>query len=75
MITPGGMASEFGEKVMYSSLTRVGPNLNSLPPFMLSVLQRYHWRRLSLIYDPEGQGDILEKLCYFPISALHQGLK
>ena len=77
MITAGGTAGDFGlaKHSVFSTLTRVGPNFNTLVRFLVEVLQYYKWNKLSLIYDPYGQKEISSKYCHIAANDIHYGLR
>ena len=76
MLTPGAMASDFGDfkKTFYPLLTRVGPTLNSMTAFVIRVLEYFNWSKVKLIYDTYGQSTVVPKLCHLAAEALHQRL-
>ncbi|KAL3886476.1 hypothetical protein ACJMK2_026482 [Sinanodonta woodiana] len=77
MITPGAMARDFalGKSNVFSHVTRVGPNFNSLVNFVVSLLYFYKWGKVNLIYEPEGHTEILKRYCHIAVDGLHYGLR
>ena len=75
LITPGALSSDFAKKDMFSLVTRLGPNFNSLVAFLLTVLSRFRWARVMLAYDSSGQGHIVEKFCHVAANGIHYGLR
>jgi ABC-type branched-subunit amino acid transport system substrate-binding protein len=77
MVTPGAMARDFAtkKKSMFNLTTRVGSNINSIVNMLLSLLQKFSWHKVNLLYDPEGQNHILEKFCHITADGIHFGLK
>lgn len=75
MVTPGAMARDFAEKQhMFNLMTRVGPNMNSLINFVTTIFKTFHWNKVNLLYDPDGQSHIVNKYCHIAIDGLHYGL-
>ena len=56
MLTAAAMARDYAVNRLgeFPMLTRVGANFNSLALFLVDVLQYFHWRRVMLIYNPQG---------------------
>lgn len=77
IISAGGLASDFGlgKPREYSTLTRLGSNHNALVEFFQSILVNYNWEKLNMIYDPNGQMDIISKYCHIAANDLHYGLR
>ncbi|KAK7095984.1 hypothetical protein V1264_005332 [Littorina saxatilis] len=75
MITSGALAMNFAHKDMYSLLTRVGPNFNTLLRFLLTMLQEFSWRRVLLAFDSFAQSELIERFCHVASSAIHDGLR
>lgn len=77
MITAGALAGDFGhgKHIMYSTLTRIGSNFNTLVNFFVDVLIYYGWTKLNLVYDPFGQTNISIKLCHIAANDIHDGLR
>ena len=77
MVTPGAMARDFAiaKSSMFNYMTRVGPNFNSLVYFLVAILKNFHWQKVSLVYDPEGQKDIFDRYCHIAIDGIHYGFK
>ena len=49
IISPGGMAHDFGvdKNKDYAYLTRIGPTFNSLATYMISLLDKWKWKKVS----------------------------
>ena len=75
MVTPGALSSDFAKKDMFSLMTRMGPNFNSLVAFLLTLLGQFNWRRVLLMYDSMGQSDIVERFCHVAANGIHYGLR
>ena len=77
MITAGALAGDFGiaKNNMFSTLTRLGSNFNTLVRFFITVLEHYEWRRLNVIYHPFGQTDISRKFCHILANDIHYGFR
>ncbi|KAJ8311702.1 hypothetical protein KUTeg_011057 [Tegillarca granosa] len=77
MITPGAMARDFAiyKRSMFSLMTRMGPNLNHFVQLLLVMLKYYNWKKVKIIYDPEGHNNIVEKYCHIAADSIHYGLK
>ena len=77
MVTAGAMAGDFGisKKTMYSLLTRVGANFDSLAKFTVDVLAEFQWNKVKLLYQPDGLDHILEKFCHLAVDGLHRGIR
>ncbi|XP_060597696.1 uncharacterized protein LOC132751528, partial [Ruditapes philippinarum] len=77
MITAGGLAGDFGigKAKMYSMMTRIGSNFNTLVNFFADVLMYYNWRKLILVYDPYGQTNISSKFCHIAANDIHYGMR
>ena len=79
VVTPGGHAHDFGHDkrrphAEYGTLTRVGATFNTLSLSVLALARSHGWRRLKVIYDVEGHGDVMPRFCYLAASALvHYG--
>lgn len=59
MLTAAAMARDYAvnRRGEFPMLTRVGANFNSLALFLVDVLQYFHWRRVMLIYNPQGHAN------------------
>ncbi|KAL8563153.1 hypothetical protein ACOMHN_066225 [Nucella lapillus] len=77
MVTAGAMAGDFGmnKLPMFPLLTRVGTNFNSLVDFLKAVLHHFHWRRVKLLYNPDGCMYIMDRFCHIAMDAVHHGLR
>ena len=77
MVTAGAMAGDFGilKMQMYSLLTRVGANFDSLAGFTVDVLDHFEWKKVKLIYQADGMNHILEKFCHLAADGLHRGIR
>ena len=77
MITAGAMAADFfrNKKTEFQLMTRVGPNINTLVTFFLSVLKRFQWRRVKMLYNPDGQAYVVERFCHITMNGIDQGLR
>ena len=77
MLTAGGLAGDFGlnKQMVFSTLTRVGPNFNTLVHFFITVLRYYNWEKVRLIYNPEGQGEVLSRHCHIAANDIHYGFR
>lgn len=56
MLTAAAMARDYAVNRLgeFPMLTRVGANFNSLAQFLVHVLQYFHWKRVMLVYNPQG---------------------
>lgn len=76
MITPGALACDFAKKKdIFSLTTRLGPTFNSLVYFFVHLLQYNNWRKLKIIYDPNGHDEIIQQYCHIFADGLHNGLR
>lgn len=77
MVTPGAMARDFtvAKKIMFNLMTRVGPNFSSLVNFLVKILLVFDWRKVMLLYDPEGQKNIFDRYCHIAADGMHYGFK
>jgi atrial natriuretic peptide clearance receptor len=77
MVTAGAMAGDFGilKTKMYSLLTRVGANFDSLARFTVELLEYYQWNKVKLIYQANGMEHIFEKFCHLTADGLHRGIR
>lgn len=77
MITAGALAGDFGlaKHSVFSTLTRLGSNFNTLVRFFITVLEHYKWQKLNVIYDPFGQTDISSKFCHILANDIHYGFR
>ncbi|KAK7474179.1 hypothetical protein BaRGS_00034587, partial [Batillaria attramentaria] len=77
LVTAGAMAGDFGlsKRGMFPLLTRVGANFNSLLEFLRALLAHYNWRRLKLIYNPDGFAEVMDRYCHIAMDAVHHGLR
>lgn len=77
MLTAGAMAADYANYKLteYPLLTRVGPNFTSLVQFLSSILYRFNWNIVKLVYNPSGQKNIVEKFCHIAVDGIHHGLK
>ena len=75
MITAGGLAANFGinKKSVFSTVTRVGPNFNSLVNLLIKILDYYKWNKVRLIYRPEGQREVMSGHCHIAANDIHYG--
>ncbi|BFZ14044.1 hypothetical protein BsWGS_17083 [Bradybaena similaris] len=73
VITSGAMARDFSAQkyILYNTLTRVGSRYNTLIEFLAVVFKQFRYKRVNLVYDPHGQGDILDKLCHVMTDGIH----
>ncbi|XP_067939937.1 uncharacterized protein [Watersipora subatra] len=75
-ISPGGIAKEFSQPDGHTVLTRVGlSGMEKLAAAAREILQTHNLTRVLLLYDPEGQGNIIDLLCHFLISAFHKEME
>ncbi|XP_060073903.1 atrial natriuretic peptide receptor 3-like [Ylistrum balloti] len=77
MVTPGAMARDFtvAKKIMFNLMTRVGPNFSSLVNFLVEILLVFEWKKVLLLYDPEGQKNIFDRYCHIAADGMHYGFK
>lgn len=77
MVTAGAMARDFALSKLFQFplMTRVGPNFNSLVSFIISILQKFNWSRVKLVYDPLGQAHVVDKFCHIATDGVHYGLR
>ncbi|PVD36155.1 hypothetical protein C0Q70_03129 [Pomacea canaliculata] len=77
LVTPGAMAGDFGlnKTDMFPMLTRVGTNFNSLAVVIRGLLDHFGWRRLKLIYNPDGLREIMDRYCHIAMDAIHHALR
>ncbi|XP_048251029.1 atrial natriuretic peptide receptor 1-like isoform X2 [Haliotis rufescens] len=77
MVTAGAMARDFALSKLFQFplMTRVGPNFNSLVSFIISILQKFDWSRVKLVYDPLGQAHVVDKFCHIATDGVHYGLR
>ena len=72
VISPGGQASDFGDKrepqSEYPLLTRVGFNHDSLSYSLLETMDHFNWSKVELLYSPSGHENIVDKFCYLMAS-------
>ncbi|CAG5114461.1 unnamed protein product, partial [Candidula unifasciata] len=73
VITSGAMARDFSasKKTLYSTLTRVGSSFNTLIEFLVTLFREYNYSKVNLVYEPNGQGHILDKLCHVMTDGIH----
>jgi len=67
MLTAAAMARDYAvnRRGEFPMLTRVGANFNSLAQFVVNVLQYFDWRRVMLVYNPQGHAnEVNEPTCY-----------
>ncbi|XP_013400522.1 atrial natriuretic peptide receptor 1-like [Lingula anatina] len=66
VISAGAFAMEFKQKRtgMYPTLTRVGDNVHSLTYFIHRLIRQFGWRNFRLIYEKEGQDNIITSFCH-----------
>ena len=59
MLTAAAMARDYAVNRLdeFPTLTRVGANFNSLALFLVDILHYFHWKRVMLIYNPQGHAD------------------
>ncbi|GFO01808.1 Atrial natriuretic peptide clearance receptor [Plakobranchus ocellatus] len=74
LITSGAMASDYllRRSTLYTTLTRVGPNYDTFIAFIATVCDQFHFSKVFLVYDPEGQNNVLDKLCHVVTDGLHK---
>ncbi|KAK3598018.1 hypothetical protein CHS0354_042375 [Potamilus streckersoni] len=78
VISVGAMARDFAteKKEMYTLLTRVGPvNFRSLSSFIVETLRYHRLSVLKILYDKDGQGNIIEGFCTLATHAIHYDIK
>ena len=68
------MASDFliGRSTLYTTLTRVGPNYDTFIAFFAAVCDQFRFSKVFLVYDPDGQNNVLDKLCHVVTDGLHK---
>ena len=61
MLTAAAMARDYAmnKLVEYPLLTRVGANFNSLTLFLVDVLRFFRWKRVMIVYNPQGHADVV----------------
>ncbi|XP_071083341.1 atrial natriuretic peptide receptor 1-like isoform X2 [Haliotis cracherodii] len=77
MVTTGAMARDFAlmKPRMFPLLTRVGTNFNSLVNFIVTILKKFNWSRVKLLYEPDGHNHVLERFCHIATDGIHYGLR
>ncbi|XP_046585125.1 atrial natriuretic peptide receptor 1-like isoform X2 [Haliotis rubra] len=77
MVTAGAMARDFGlvKKRMFPMMTRVGTTFDSLVEMVMTILNRFHWTKVKLIYNPDGQAHIVDRFCHIVTDGIHHGLR
>jgi len=79
VITTGGLAEGFAEKNTgvkeYKTLTRVLSHFVSMSDTIKSVADHFHWNRLLLLYDPQGQDYVSLEFCYLAFDAIYKQFK
>jgi len=72
MLTGAAMARDYAVDRLdkFPMLTRVGANFNSLALFLVDVLQYFHWKRVMLIYNPQGHANEVRTTDYIFTSSL-----
>ena len=76
MVSVGAMAVDFGKRrsEVYPLLTRAGPaDLLSLASGLRAMLRRYSWSRMKILYQRNGQGNIVNAFCHLTSEALVYG--
>ena len=76
MVTAGAMAREYGisKATEFPMLTRVGGNFNSLTQFVLERVIMFGWRKMKMVYDPQGHGTEMQKFCHLTVDCIHQAI-
>ncbi len=76
MLTAGAMAGDFGvlKTSIYSMMTRVGPDINSLARFVFSFMDYYKWHKVKLLFEPSGQGSVFERFCHLAVDGIHSAI-
>lgn len=80
VITPGGMAHDFGENkrianAEYALLTRVGWTFDSLAEFIYYTILHYKWSSVKLLYNSTGHSEVGPNFCFLSISAVISKLR
>lgn len=76
VITPGGMAHDFSEKVReYRSLTRVGITFDSLAVHLLDTLDFFRWDKVKVLYNSMGHQKVVSHFCFLAMSAFIKRLR
>ncbi|KAJ8311699.1 hypothetical protein KUTeg_011054 [Tegillarca granosa] len=74
LITAGAMARDFvfSRSSEYPLLTRVGPvNFSSLSMFFVKFFEYSKWKKLKILYEKSGHGDVFEDYCHLMVTAIH----
>ena len=76
VLTSGAMAGDFGvhKEKIFSMLTRVGPDINSLAGFVLATLNYHKWSKVKLLFEPLGQMGVFEKFCHFATDGIQNAI-
>lgn len=77
VITSGGLARDFalkwnddGSPAEFSTLTRVGANLEDLHRVILTAPWANDWQKVKLVFDEKGLDHISQGFCFLAMSAL-----
>lgn len=76
MVSVGAMAVDFGKRrdEVYPMLTRAGPaDLLSLASALRCMARRYDWNKVKILYQRNGQGNIVNAFCHLTSEALVYG--
>ncbi|BFZ25770.1 hypothetical protein BsWGS_28808 [Bradybaena similaris] len=73
VLTSGAMARDFStsRRTLFNTLTRVGSSYNTLIEFLAELFRQYNYSKVNLVYEPNGQGHILDKLCHVMTDGIH----
>ncbi|CAH1789605.1 unnamed protein product, partial [Owenia fusiformis] len=78
MITVGGLARAFRKErnITYPMLTRASTaNFHTLTQFFETVSDVFKWKKLKILYEKDGQDNVLIGLCHLTIEAVYYGLE
>ncbi|CAD5111747.1 unnamed protein product [Dimorphilus gyrociliatus] len=75
VITAGAFAYDFSKKKdMYGRLTRIGATANSLADAILTIVNRFGWSRLLILYEREAFEDKVFRFCLLSADAIEKKL-
>jgi len=58
VISPGGMAHDFGDGSEYPLLTRIGFKFRELAQLIKAIVQHYEWNNIKILYSADGHSEI-----------------
>lgn len=75
VITAGAFAEDFSKKKnMYGRLTRIGATANSLADAIFTIINRFGWNKLLILYEREGFEDKIFRFCLLGADAIQKRL-